>query len=205
MVEDGVRRPLGIVRHDLAVAARAVQGRRASPERLRVIGDLRHRADRRAARAHGRLAVHGDGRGHGFERIHRRPLEPLEELPRVGAEALDVASLPLGVERVEGQRALPRPRGPRDHDEGSRREIEIDRAEVVGFRAAQAGLLHGDVRRGRCSEVRFSWETELPNTVPRLKASRLRARRGRRSALPSPPRARGRGRAARRGGRACAP
>ena len=35
-------------------------------------------------------------------------LHPLEELPRVGRQRLDVAALPLGVDRVEGERRLAR-------------------------------------------------------------------------------------------------
>ena len=35
-----------------------------------------------------------------------RPLELAEELARVGRERLDVATLTLGVDRVEGQRGL---------------------------------------------------------------------------------------------------
>ena len=34
-------------------------------------------------------------------------LHPVEELARVSREALDVASLPLGKERIEGKRRLP--------------------------------------------------------------------------------------------------
>ena len=37
----------------------------------------------------------------GVELVYRRPGKPLEELPCVRAEALDVATLTFGVERIE--------------------------------------------------------------------------------------------------------
>ena len=44
-------------------------------------------------------------------------LHPLEELPRVGRQRLDVAALPFGVDRVEGERRLSRPADARHDDQ----------------------------------------------------------------------------------------
>src|SRR4029077_20889321 len=55
----------------------------------------------------------------------------VEELPRVRAESLDVAPLPLGVERVENERGFPRSRDAGDDDELPRRYLEREVLEVV--------------------------------------------------------------------------
>ena len=44
-------------------------------------------------------------------------LHPLEELPRVGRQRLDVAPLPFGVDRVEGERRLARSADAGDDDQ----------------------------------------------------------------------------------------
>ena len=54
-----------------------------------------------------------------------------EELPRVGAQRLDVAALALGVDRVEGKARLAGAREPGDDDEGVARQLEVEVLEVV--------------------------------------------------------------------------
>src|SRR5690606_34036946 len=120
-----------------------VQAGAARPEILRVLGALRHRADRRAARAHGAAPIDGDGGGDRIERVDRGAREALEELPRVRAEALHVAALPFGVERAEGEGRLARAARARDDDELAGREIEIDALEVVGPSSAEPCGSHG--------------------------------------------------------------
>jgi hypothetical protein len=63
-----------------------------------------------------------------------------EELPRVGRERLDVAALSLGVEGVEGERALPASRHSREDDQSFLRDLQRDALEIV-----LAGSLHEDV------------------------------------------------------------
>ena len=99
----------------------------ASVERLDLTGALRSTA-----------TVAADG----VERVHRRALEPLEELPGVGAEALDEAPLPLGVEGIHGERGLARPARPGQRDELAGRKVEVDAAEVVGAGATEADGEH---------------------------------------------------------------
>ncbi len=43
----------------------------------------------------------GDGRWDAIDRVRHRLVHAVEELPRVGAERLDVAALALGVDRIE--------------------------------------------------------------------------------------------------------
>jgi hypothetical protein len=63
-------------------------------------------------------------------------LHTLQELARVGGEGLDVAPLPLGVDRVEGEGRLARAGGPRDDGERPPRDLEIEALEIVLPRAA---------------------------------------------------------------------
>ncbi len=80
-------------------------------------------------------------------------VELREELARVRREGLDVAPLPLGVERVEGQRALARSADARHDDQPVERQVEVDPLEVMGANTAQldrsraVGLIGGRTRR----------------------------------------------------------
>ena len=58
-----------------------------------------------------------------LDRVHLGLVHAVEELARVGAEGLHVAPLPLGIERVEGERGLSRPRYPGDDDQPFTRQL----------------------------------------------------------------------------------
>ncbi len=60
-----------------------------------------------------------------------RLLHHLEELPRVGAEGLDVAALPFGVDRVERERRFAGTREAGDDRQAFARNIHVDALEVV--------------------------------------------------------------------------
>ena len=71
-------------------------------------------------------------------------LHQFEELPRIGRQALDIAALALGIDRVEGERRLARARQPGDHHQAVARQFDIDVLEIVLPRAADPDLLlHG--------------------------------------------------------------
>ena len=65
-----------------------------------------------------------------------RLLHHLQELPRIGREALDVAALALGVDGVEGERGFARAGQAGEHHQRVARNVEIDILEVVLARAA---------------------------------------------------------------------
>ncbi len=88
--------------------APAIQARRTRIEQFQVIVQLRHRADRGARGAHRVRLVDGDRGRNALDPIDLRLVHPVEELPRVRREGLDVAPLPLGVDGVENQRRLAR-------------------------------------------------------------------------------------------------
>ncbi len=81
-----------------------------------------------------------------------RPLELPEELASVGAERLDVAPLPLGVERVEGQRGFARAADAGEDHELPLGDLQPLDVEVVLLRADdldEVGLARGGEERSR--------------------------------------------------------
>ena len=162
---------------DRHAALRAVHLPQPGAEDAEVVVHLRERADRRAGRAAG---------GPLFDRHRRRqPLDPLkeglghlaDELAGIGAEALDIPPLPLGVEGVEGQRCLPRAARPAADGHGATGNVGIDRFEIVLAGAADfdrggAGVTRGgrDPRQGVALEGRRIDGRALPRRTPGRRA-----------------------------------
>ena len=115
----------------------------ARPEQPHIVVDLGDRADGRARVARGSFLLDGDGRRQPVDMVDIRLLHHVEELPRVGRQRLDIASLAFGVDRVEGERALARARQPGDHHELLARQLERDVLEVVLSRAANGDEFGG--------------------------------------------------------------
>ena len=129
-------------------AVGAVRVADARVQQAQVVVDLGDRADRGARVARGRLLVDGDGRREALDGVDVRLVHLAEELARVGREALDVAALALGVDRVEGERRLAGAGQAGDDDEACRAGARADVLEVVLARA-------GDDRgRWSCSHCR---------------------------------------------------
>jgi hypothetical protein len=118
-----------------------VQPRRAGVQQLQVVVQLRHRAHRRAGRAHRVGLVDGDRGRDAVDAVHLRLVHAVEELARVRREGLDVAALALRVDRVEDQRGLARARHAGDDNELPQRNVEVERAQVVLPRAADADAI----------------------------------------------------------------
>ena len=116
---------------DLLAAGGAVRHPDPRPEQAQVVVDLGHGADRRARVARGRLLVDRDRRREPLDRVDVGLLHQAEELARVGRERLDVAALPLGVDRVEGKARLAGAREPGDHDQRVPGQLDVDVLEVV--------------------------------------------------------------------------
>ena len=120
---------------DLAAAQVAALLAGARVEHAQVVVDLGDRADRRARVGRGRLLLDGDGRRQAAELLVLGLLHLPEELPRIGRQRLDVAALPLGVERVERQRRLARPRHAGEHHQRALGDLQLIDGEVVLARA----------------------------------------------------------------------
>src|SRR5690606_30503299 len=115
--------------------------------------------DRRARRLDRARLVDRDGRRDPLDRVRERTRQTIEELPRVRGERLDVATLSLGVEGVEGERRLPRPARPRDDRQLADRNVAIDAAKVVLPYAAKPdrGMRRGAIR----ARPRLRWRFRL--------------------------------------------
>jgi hypothetical protein len=61
-----------------------------------------------------------------LDAVDIRLLHELEELARIGREALDVAALALGVDGVEGQARLAGAGQPGQHHELAARQVEVE-------------------------------------------------------------------------------
>ncbi len=79
----------------------------AGIQQPQVVVDLGDRAHRRAGVAAGRLLIDGDSGRQTLDHVDVGFVHLPEELSGIGAEALDIPPLSLGVDRVEGQAALP--------------------------------------------------------------------------------------------------
>ena len=67
-------------------------------------------------------------------------LHHLEELARVGGQALDVAALALRVDGVEGEARLARAGEAGDYRQAFARDVDVDALEVVLARAADGNM-----------------------------------------------------------------
>ena len=153
---------------DRASADRAVRPADPRVQQPQVVVDLGDRADRRARVARGRLLVDRDRRREPVDRVDVGLLHHLQELARVRGERLDVTALPLGVDRVERERRLPRAGQARHAHERVPRDADGDVLQVVLAGAVDDelfGLAHRRVIVPRRTDVR-STALAFATTVP---------------------------------------
>ena len=133
------------------------------PQQAQVVVDLRDGADGRPRVARRRLLIDRDRGRQPLDGVDVRLVHLPEELPRVGAQRLDVAALPLGVDRVERERGLAGSGQAGDDHQRVARQLEGDVLEVVLpgprdhdlrlVRHAHTSLgVRTDVRVGRSSQ-----------------------------------------------------
>jgi hypothetical protein len=128
------------LRRDALPADRAVRHSDARPEQAHVVVDLGDGADRASRVAVGRLLVDRDGGAQPLDEVDVGAVDLPEELAGVGAERLDVASLPLGEDRVECEARLAAARQSGEDDHRVARDRQIDVLQVV-----HAGPLDADL------------------------------------------------------------
>src|SRR5690606_25380596 len=90
-----------------------------------------HRADRGARGAYRVGLGDGDGRRDALDAIALRAVHAVEELARVGAEGLDVAALPFGIQRVEGEGGFAGTGHAGDDRQLAQRQVEVEVLQVV--------------------------------------------------------------------------
>ena len=158
---------LGGVPPDRPAALPAVQRGGPGVEQLQVVGQLGHRADRRARGAHRVGLVDGDGRGDAVDPVDARLVHALEELPGVGGEGLDVPALALGVEGVEGQRGLAAAAHAGHHDQLPERQLQVEALQVVLPRPLDEDEPPGRAA-GSAGSGRASGRTRHADNIPHL-------------------------------------
>ncbi len=164
----------------------AVQVAAAREEHPQVGGDLGGRADGRPQRPAEALLVDHDGGRQVLDVVHVGPAELGQPTPGERAERLDELTLGLGVDRVEHQRRLARPRHAHEGDQGVPRDVERDVLQVVDARAPDPDRLrHRDPPRpsgssGQCPPGRrHSWPVgpadriSHPSAAPGLRRPHL--------------------------------
>ncbi len=130
-LEDPVDDLLGRLAGHRPAAGGAMGMPDAGVEQPQVVVDLGDGPDRRAGVARGGLLVDGDGRREPFDEVDVGLVHLAQELAGVRREGLDVAALALGVDGVEGQRRLARPRQPGEDDQPVPGQVEGDVTQIV--------------------------------------------------------------------------
>ena len=103
----------------------------AGPQQSRIVVDLGDGADRRARIPRGRLLLDRDRGRQAVDLVDVRLLHHLEELARIGRQALDVAALPFRIDGVEGERGFARSRQAGEHHQTVTRNLDVDILEIV--------------------------------------------------------------------------
>ncbi len=150
--ENRVHNLLGGLAVHFAPARRAVRHGNRPVEDSQVVVNLRHRRDDGARIAARRVLFDGNRRRKPLDLLDVGLLQPVEELPRIRRERLDVSPLPLGVERVERERRLSAAGKPRHNRQGVPRNRNVDSAEVVN-----ASVLDRDVHLQSIRSASASW------------------------------------------------
>ena len=91
---------------NLFPALRTVRNSDPCVEQPEIVIDLRHRPYRRTGIPVGGLLVNRDGRRKSLYALHVRLLHLSQELSGIGGQGLHVPSLPLRIDRIEGQGGL---------------------------------------------------------------------------------------------------
>ena len=146
--EDALHDLLGGLAGDGAAAVGAVRRADGGVEEAKVVVDLGDGADGGAGAAAGGFLLDGDGGAEALDGVDVGALDLVEKLARVGGEGLDIAALALGVDGVEGERALAGAGEAGDHGERVAGNAHVDVAQVVLARAA-----HRDVSDGHGEEI----------------------------------------------------
>ena len=140
LVDDLIHRLLA----DLPAALGTVGHAHPRPQQAQIVVDLRHRAYGGAGILAGGLLVDGDSRGKAVDIVHVRLVHLPQKHTGVGAEALHIPALSLGVDGVEGQRALTAAAETRQHHQLIPGDGNVDILQVVLPRALDENfLLHG--------------------------------------------------------------
>ena len=124
---------------DLLAALGAVGSAHSGPQKPQIVVDLRHRAHRGAGVLGGGFLVNGDGRGKALNGIHIRFVHLPQELAGVGAEALHIPPLSLGIDGIKGQAGFSGAAQPREHH-----QLVPGNGKIYIFQVVFSGTLNSD-------------------------------------------------------------
>jgi single-strand DNA-binding protein len=131
--------------HSLTLQGQAVfgamRGARAGKQQAQVVVDLGHRAHGGARVVAGGFLLDADGRRQALNHVHIRLVHHLQELSGVGAQALHIAALAFGIQRVKRQAGLARPAQSRNHHQLVARDVDVDVFQVVRACTPDADVL----------------------------------------------------------------
>jgi hypothetical protein len=130
-LQDPVHDLLGCLTLDHGPVIGTVRDADPGVEETEVVVDLGDGPDRRAGVARRRLLVDRDRRRQALDEVDVRLVHLPEKLAGVARQRLDVAALALGVDRVEGERALARSRQAGEDDQLVTGQFQRDVAEIV--------------------------------------------------------------------------
>ncbi len=113
----------------------------ARHEQAQVVVNFGDGAHRGAGVVVGGLLLNGNGGRQTFDQVDIGFVEAIQKLARVGRQAFHVSALALGIQGVEGQRRLARPRQTGDDHQLVAGQIHIDVGQVVGARSPHRNLV----------------------------------------------------------------
>src|SRR6056297_66522 len=131
---------LHLLRFDGLAGGRAIGRARPREQKTHVVIDFRHGANGRTGVLAGGLLLDGNRRAQAADMVHIRLFHHIEELPRIGAEALDIAPLPLGRDRIESEARFTGPAEAGNHHKFIARNVHVDALEIVLARAAHLDM-----------------------------------------------------------------
>jgi hypothetical protein len=142
----------------------------AGIEQAQVVVDLGDGADGGPRVVRGCLLLDADRRTQPFDDVDIGLVHQLQELPRVGAQALDIAPLPFGIQRVECEARFARAAQPGDDHQLMARDVDIDVLQVVRTSAP-----HAD---DACFQRGLAGHTSFEGSLAVVRRLRRRCRRG---------------------------
>ena len=95
-------------------------------QEAKIVVDFCNGADGGAGAAAGGFLLDGDGGAEAFDGVDIRPLHLVKKLARIGGKGLNIASLALRIDGVEGERGLAGARQAGHHGEGIARDLDRD-------------------------------------------------------------------------------
>ena len=142
----------------------------AGIEQAQVVVDLGDGTDGGAWVVRGCLLLDADRRTQPFDDVDIGLVHQLQELPRVGAQALDIATLPFGIQRVECEARFARAAQPGDDHQLMSRDVDINVLQVV-----RASAPHAD---DACFQRGLAGHTSFERSLAAVRRLRRRCRRG---------------------------